>query len=359
MDRKGKTNGLTIFLIVMAVGIFGSALWFGFGDQIGGKGTAQSVFQQAVVDGDANSDELNKASAILNNGDVATLKLTAEDRGLRSSQVRLGINTYCWKDGKETSILGGPTGVSLSATSSGGDAVPGVNRNDALTCVAFNTSYQGTPKIVNVVGESLSDKLDVFQTASYLRVTPFDKDGQTGGAGRTEFDHNISIGPSGSDTFRYKVENNASNNIFRLGAMAFDLTPSTNITTIDASSDVEQSGLSDTSPITLSSSPMLQRLTEYNKLYVFKQGSSPYVELGENDYVKTGVIKFTGNGNGCNTRNAGGEGVTSVAFIDVARFTMLSGDNRGAVTLGLEDDAPTPADVGRSDITRTLKCSAS
>ena len=104
---------------------------------------------------------------------------------------------------------------------------------------------------------------------------------------------------------------------------------------------------------------MLQRLTEYNYIFYFSQGNKNYVELGDNDYIRTGNILFEADGDGCNTRNANGEASATIAWIDEAGFQRLSGDSRNEVAHGLEDDAPSPADVGRADITRTLKCNAS
>ena len=354
-NKKGKMNGaVAVFLVVGVLFMLG----FGYLGYRVAFPSQQSILAQQTS---LTPEEANRVVTTVTSGAVATLKLTAEDRGLRSSTVQLAMPAYCTRtspNANPNSILGGQSGTTLSATTS--TSIGGVARGDTLSCTVFNSTYVGTAKTITMDTESKSEKIDAYRTTGVVRVTPFDENDQTGsGALAEEFAFNVSVGVNGEQTFRLKVENNVSNTIYRLGAIAFDLPGTSNISEITVNEGVDQNGLGDTSPISLTRGTMPTRLSssDYNWIFYFKQGNNPYVELGENDWVKSGTFKLRGDGDGCPVEgtNPIAETIT-YAVIDNHPFQKLSGDDRGSLSSGVEDDAPSPADVGRSDVTRTIRC---
>jgi len=317
MANKGKNFAITMFAVLGSVGMiaFLSLLFFPglLGTQtLGGSGGGVTT---------TVSTASSVASAV-KEGTDATLQISAYDLVSTTPTTRVASTLYAYDvDNKE--LL--KNGASLSASASTNvDTTVGTD----FVIGAFDSTYYGTLKSVTVTKTAQPVVLDNFKITTSLNVKTYDD----GSALNTS---NIMAISSNAEQSWDKIflEENESNRAFNLKGFGLDLPTATNIT------DWTVNGKD--SPIVESAS-MPQRLRTTLDFYFVLPESRM---LKSWDTYNTGNVLFKSGGN---------DPVTETATLYIIDESNFASSVDKTLKSGVENDASSPADVGASDITRTV-----
>jgi len=337
--KNKKGSGATVAVVVMLsllilMGIGAGVYFIGIAPQQAtgtGTGTSQSLSQQ------------------VNTGDVAQLKVYVEDGSAQNTQTKVAVAVYC-KDSKGNFIIDG-TSSSTSTEISGS-----TTREETVTCWAFNSTYQTlTPSVTKMDGEVMHAVIKAFRVTTNGQLTFYTDTLATGTAGKINV---TAVGVDGTSTLqKMRYKNNNTNQWMPLGGFYFDKVVGSNISKIDVSGSAVLSGANHASTSIVPSSLGNKVTTRSDKWdFVFEindpsvkmvgnDGNQPVI-LEQNDYLDSGSVQVTGNGNGCVTTANGGELVSSYAFSKGYYRSTKTSD----VFYGYQTDAPS-ASVISTDIT--------
>ena len=319
--KQGKMGGfaalLTVALISVAA-LLGGFVWLQ-GSAIGSPvGSTQQTIVQAAQDSKT--------------GDAATVRVLARDLESNArSQVAVGL--YVW-DNQQKVLKIDNTTLSATARTAVSAAI-----GDEVTLCAFDGAYYGddaacgTP--VKVTRASQDIDLKVYSVANNLAITPFNNLG-TAAAGPGFGDMNITLSANQIDSLDHiKVQQNMSNAMFRLKAFAVNVTAATNM------DKVTVKGANGATLLATGEGDCKipqRRRSDIDWLYCLPQ----HLDLHQFDVYNTGPVVF--DASGTNPAEIG-----SFFILDDGRFKSVADATRDQVLIGLENDAPTPADVGALD----------
>ena len=338
MNKKGA-NALTVLVVfllslIVVGGIIFGVYFAGLAKQSGvggaGAGTNQSLVQQ------------------VNAGDVAQIKVYVQDASAQNTQTKVAVPVYCL-DSKGSMIIDGTTS-SITSQISGS-----TTREETITCYAFNSTYQTvTPTVTKMSGEIENIVVNVFRVTTTGKLS-FYTDTFATGLGKANV---TSVGVSTTGTLqKLRYQNNNTNQWMPLGGFYFDKTVGSNISLIDVTGSATLFG-ADHASTSIVSSSLANKVTSRNDKwdYVFEindptvkmvgnSGNQPVILEGS-DYLDSGSVKVTGNGNGVVATSVGGELVGTYAFAKGYFRSTVS----NAILYGYQTDAPS-ASVITSDIT--------
>lgn len=353
-NKRGNAVGVTlvvlmglIFLTMVGGGIYLYAKGGGTQTGVGGEGsTVQQVVEQTQ------------------SGDVAQIKVYVRDLSNNNVNTKVAVAVYC-QDSDGNFIIDS-TSSSTSAEISGS-----TTRGKTISCWAFNSTYQ-TMSQPESLGENAKylDRavneevehivIDAFAVATNGHLQFYNDQYATGTGGAINV---TSVGADGTGTLqKLRYTNNNTDKWMPLGGVYFATVTGSNVSTIDVSGSATLSGLDHASAQVVDSSLATKVSTRKDNWdFVFEvsdattkmagnDGNQPVI-LEENDYLESGSVKVTGDGDGC---TSAGELVSSYAF--TKGFYRASKSQ--AVEYGYETDASSSA-VITSDITGdTFYCTA-
>jgi len=291
-----------------------------------------------------------------NVGGSSSIRLTSVDQSSVTANTQYSLTAYCWKTNEPKNLITGIAGTSLAA--SGTTSINSVGVGDSVKCTAFNNTFYGdlNPKEIKLATEGGVAYVIPVNRVQGAKVTFFNKNDKS----LNEFSTNFSLPANGAYSFsRVKVEQNNTNSAYALWGIAFDTPRSSNI------SDIQMNTVGQLSSVVANNGAVsverstggLTRVTTLRFIFKFKQNGQEGVLLKQNDYVTTGALTFSGNGNGCGgyPATASGESITYYV-IDANQYVSINPSTQGLVKVGAETDASTGTDVGFGDITGTLNC---
>ena len=319
MNKKGKASGMAwfvvVFIVIATVAIVGLLY--------------RSTQQQAVVVEKTIGVE-GGVTPILGTGTAATYKLFTKD--LQSDTLaKVAAPITCWEKNDPGNLLADATRSDPGTATT----ISGTNVNGVYICEAFNATWYPVRDEYTIPKEGVSRTINIHLISRDINITVFNDNDVSLGALSDNF--NITgIGSSGTNSWaKIKIENKDTDSLFRLKMIGFDLNANTNI------SKVEIKGWK-----SVDKPARLRTVLDY----AFVLDSA--VDLAEYEKVNTGNVVFTGDGDGC--AGVGAREAFTVYFIDESDYKSGT-DN--TIQTGVEDDAPSPADVGRGDYTIPGTCS--
>ena len=334
---SGATVAVVALLSILVLGMIGGGIYY-----------FTSPVSQTGVGGTGGGTSQNLAQQV-NSGDVAQLKVYVEDGSAQNTQTKVPVAVYC-KDSKGNFIIDG-TSSSTSSEISGS-----TTREETVTCWAFNSTYQTlTPSVTKMDGEVMHAVIKAFRVTTNGQLTFYTDALATGTGGKINV---TAVGVDGTSTLqKMRYKNNNTNQWMPLGGFYFDKVVGSNISKIDVSGSAVLSGANHASTNIVSSSLGNKVTTRSDKWdFVFEindpsvkmvgnDGNQPVI-LEQNDYLDSGSVQVTGNGNGCVTTANGGELVSSYAFSKGYYRSTKTSD----ILFGYQTDAPS-ASVISTDIT--------
>lgn len=320
MNKKGAMNPTWGVFILMALIVVGGGAYLFLGP-------SQPV-QQTSLQG-VNVDQ---ASVVANLGEIASVKMKAVNKE-SATLAQVSVPAYVWKKNDPTHLLNDATVLSSSTTST----VNSVKVGDEICYRAFNASFYGD-EACKVVGQSDLIEIPVHGVTTGALMETYYKNS----IGDVNDELNISLGANQADSFtKLRIQNNVSNSEFRLKSLVVDTAARSNI------SDVTVLGMEENTALP-------QRLVATDQAnYRFDLPQA--LSLREFEDFETGTFTLKADGDGCNGANTDN---VILRWLDEGAYKAVKGSNAGGISVGVEDDANTPADVGRTDLTLQFVCIA-
>ena len=327
MKKNGQAQGW-IIIAILFVGLIGGGIYL-----VNSGGTTQSIIQDA-----------EDLADITQEGKVASIGVYVRDTSNNNINTKVAVAVYC-QDSDGNFIIDA-TSSSTSAEITGKTTI-----GEVMTCWAFNSTYQSEPKETKIDGEAKHIVIDAYQVATSGKLQFYDDTYATG----TDGVINITAGADVTDTFqKMRFTNNNSDKIIPLGGFYFDISEGSNVSKIDITGSASLSGM-DHSTTQIVESFLSTRVSARNTLWDFvfeidddsaKEGNQALL-MEENDYLESGSVAVTADGDGCATVATGNvDQITSYAFTK----GYYRSNKVNEVNYGYETDATTGA-VITSDIT--------
>ena len=293
------------------------------------------------------STQAEELQEVATTGDIASLRVWVRDLANNNINTHVAVPTYC-VDGEGKAIIDA-TSSSTTAT------IQGITtRGQTAECWAFNATYQSlAPTTINVNAEAVPVTIDAFHVPNNARVQIYDDELNTG-----NLEVNVT-GVAASTTVtmqKIKITNNNTDFILPIGGLYIDVITSTNISTIETSGNANfnlrsSSFMPSVSSVTWSdlTGDLGTQVSARREIWDFVFGVSAgdnVLYLEEGDWVETGPVRVTADGDGCEAAEA----------IDlVSMFAYTSGYYRATrdsdfVLFGHETDAASSS-VITADIT--------
>lgn len=295
---------------------------------------------QAPVQQTALQVPAEERSLAVNTGQIASVKMKAVDQE-SSTLAQVSVPAYVWNAKEKNKLLNDATVLSASTTST----VNSVAIGDEICATAFNGSFYGDTvcKVVSQQSELIEIPVHAVTTGAlmenYYKASIADVNSEV----------NLSLGANQADSFtKLRIQNNKSNSRLNLKALVVDTASRSNI------SDVTILGMEENTALP-------QRLVATDTAnYRFDLPEAKALDEFE-DFV-SGTFTLKADGDGCITI-ATGEGTSAgdiviLRWVDESQYKSVKGDNAGSIASGVEDNANSPADVGRTDLTLQFYCQA-
>jgi len=341
---SGATVAVLIMLGILVLGGIGALVYFvGIAPQTG------------VGDGTGTGTGTGTIAQQVNEGDVAQLKVYVEDASAQNTQTKVAVATYC-KDSKGNLIIDG-TSSSTSAEISGS-----TTRGETITCWAFNSTYQTvSPVVTTMDGEVQHAVVKAFRVTTNGALTVYGEvSGSTisGTAGKVNVT-GVGVDQTGTlQKIRYK--NNNTNQWMPLGGFYFDKVAGSNISLIDITGSASLYGVSDHTSTNIVASTLDNRVSSRSDKWDFvfevddksAETGNQAIILEGSDYLDSGTVKVTGNGNGCDLTASPGELVSTYAFSKGYFRSTKTND----ISYGHQNDAPAGAVISTDAIGSTFYC---
>lgn len=339
MNKKGNVYALLIILLLaVAVGGGGFAMY---------KMGAFSGESQKVVTTTQTAQQVAQATK---EGDVASIGVYVRDLSNNNIDTKLAVATYCI-DNDGTMVIDG-TSSSTSAEITGKTSM-----GKTITCYAFSSDYQTLePSVVTVDEEYEHVLIDAYTLADSAQINIYNDQLQTGTGGAVNL---TGVGADATGTWqKLRIKNNDSDSILPLGGIYFNTVTSSNVSGIDAEGSATLYGMDHSSAKFVESDLSTSVSTRKDNWdFVFevdddssKSGNQPLL-LEENDYVETGSVAVTADGDGC---SSAGELVSMYAFTKgYFRNTKSTG-----IGFGHETDASSASVVSADYTGDTWYCTA-
>jgi hypothetical protein len=245
-----------------------------------------------------------------------------------NENAQVASTAYCWKQDAAGVQVGELVKDALTTSASADVTVGKINVGDNVCCVAFDSSYYGDTQCKVIAAATDNMVLKVHGITSSLEVKL--KKGTTESISSTGAMNqlNLTLGVDETASFDYfTIKNNKTNSAFNLKSIVFDLVATTNI------SKIQIAGL-DESPTKIRS---MQGTSEYRFDLPVAKMLSRYQEH------TTGNVAVTANGNGCNGDTTE---LVNIYVKDEQKFKSVVSET---IVSGIETDASTAANVGRTD----------
>jgi hypothetical protein len=329
VKKIAKGNMAPVWVLIVIVVIFGSIASY---KMFWPSGEPTELATQTVLGGTATPEQVTQAELEQNLGKSISIKVQAEDV-LSSTRAKVAPPAYCWKASDDTKLLADALTLSTTAGTSVGSLTAA---KDDLICEAFNGSYYSEGNKISLAKSDLM-VIPVKAIASSVDIKMLTQNNQLL---TKNYEYNAtSMGVTGSFSFDYiKIWANDTYTGWNFKAIAVDTPAASNISSVSLSNgdegEFEKGVLA------------LERLKDTDD-YVFSLKSA--IMMNYDDILKTGVFKLTANGNGL--IGSGLAETVTLRFIDEQKYRSNINGNSKAILSGVEDNAPTPADVGASDFT--------
>lgn len=318
ISKKGM-SGMSVFLVVAVLAVI-SLLGF-------------SVFGPSTVQQTALQVPAEERSLAVNTGQIASVKMKAVDKE-SSTLAQVSVPAYVWNSKDPSHLLNDATVLSASTTT----AVNSVSIGDNICYTAFNASFYGDVACKTISAQSDLLEIPVHAVATSALIETYYK----ASIGDVNDELNISLGANQADSFtKLRIQNNNSNEMLNLKALVVDTVVRSNI------SDATVLGMEENSAL-----PARLIATDQAN-YRFDLPNA--LALREFEDFITGTFTLKADGDGCNGVNT--ENVV-LRWLDESRFKSVKGADAGSIALGVEDNANSPADVGRADLTLQFVCNA-
>lgn len=306
MMKKGQINN-TLLAVFLLLGIGAAGLFIYQG------------LQQSAVAGVEQQQQITQ-QLISPTGKAATVRYAALDQESSPKNTQVAVSgIYALEMNGDTQAI-----ISNNVTSSATARTSvSTSTGKTLKAVAFSNAYYGDMVETKVDKETINIDLPVHTIATGINVSLEDVDGVV----RTDTNLNMTLVANEKDSWSWlKIKNTDTNSQFRWKALGFDLATAANISNVDVAG------------MTSSNVPERRRsVVDY--YFVFPEAQ----KLSEFDSVKTGRVLFESDGD---------NPAESITLYVVDEQHFKAQDN--TLKVGVEDDQNTPADIGASDVTRTL-----
>lgn len=296
--------------------------------------------QQALPKG--NGDGAPAPSLI---GKAATIQQRVKDRAADNTETQRAVPLYTYQKNADGTLYFLEDGTVTSTTSTTDSST---SVGETWCSIAINNSYYGEEKCFDVKTEG--DKpidLSVWKVGTNTnedgKVELKDKD-STSWQNILGNKVNLTLSASQSDHIDgLRISMNASNQAWNVAGIYVNFVDGTNISSLTIGSPVAVTGIEAVTSVSLSKTTTvnLARTSSDDEVWLF---SSPIMLL-EWDYITTGLITLEADGDGCAT-------TTAVDMVDFWVFdkTKYRSQTSAAILEGYENDAATPADIGKGDI---------
>ena len=298
----------------------------------GGLGIAwrQGAFApQSVVQETAQETvQLTKA------GDVATIGVYIRDISQNNIDTKVATALYC-VDNDGVMVIDGTTSSTTAETTGK------TSMGKEVCCYAIHASYQTKEPTCVIVDEEWEHVVvDSFKVADDMKLQFYNDQLDTG--------KNVTAPADTTGTFdKLRLTNNESsgNGWLAVGGIYIDTVSNSNVTDIDFSGSASLYGADHASTRFVDSSlatDVSSRKEKFN--YVFEtDDNGGQLILEEQDYVESGSVQITSNGDGC----SGDSDVLSPYVFSKGYYRMTLGTGIG---FGHENDASSASVIG-SDLT--------
>ena len=348
MAAKG-TLAMFVAIGVILVTMVGMMYWL--------INSTKSVTSE-VLQPRTTQETIQQISEATGQGKAATFKVFAVDEEAENSN-KLATTAYCWVKGKEGTLLDGGS-VSLSSTTA--TSVGGVVVGDTIECIAYNETateegYYGLLKSLSIVDENEQLELPVRRHTESLLMEIWDN------GDALTLQNNITVGASATQSLdKIKVELNTTNVALHLGAFAMDVPVGTNITdiTMASTASVNRNGepavdLGSTVTITESSATPTRLREQSNFYFRVTSNKEDYFVLEEYDFIETGAISISSDGDGCGGIDGNADTIVIIA-LDWAPYQSVQTATKDQILFGVENNEATPVDIGADDFSVTVTC---
>lgn len=339
MNKKGSQVIGVMIVALLAIAVLGGgfALWK--------TGAFSGETKQTVV----TTQTAQQVAQATKEGDIATIGVYVRDLSNNNINTKLAVATYC-QDNDGDFIIDG-------TTSSASSEITGkTSKGKTITCWAFSSDYQTmTPAVVTVDEDYEHVLIDAYTLADSAKIAVYNDQLSTGTGGAVNV---TSVGADATGTMqKLRVTNNDSDSILPLGGIYFATVASSNISKIDISGSATLHGMSHASAQVVESdlaSSVSTRKDNWD--YVFElddasEAGNQALLLEENDYLETGTMSVTGDGDGC---SSAGELISSYGFTKgYYRATKSE-----AVLYGAETDASSASVISTDYTGDTFYCTA-
>jgi hypothetical protein len=334
MAAKSKGMGLVVTVVIAMlaiVGMFGYAL---FGSP-----------QQSAISSEQGQQTLQQVTQASNKGNAATVTTAAFDHAADGTpQVATHLFVESYTDGAFNGLLNDNTTLSATAKTSVSTAI-----GDKLKVASFLTaSYYGEVVDYTPLKES-GNNLDLRAWSIANPINQINVDCYDDGSKlAVDWDRGCNITVNADQTNAldsFRIEVNASNVVWRLKGIGFNLTSTSNLDDVRVSGAVTtESGSPSGGSSFAESTSLPKRLrNNLNLLYVVE----PYIQLNEFDAIRTSSVQFEASSTNPS------EGVFAV-FIDEGLYKSTKSATLNKIMSGLEDDASTEVDVGGADVRKRI-----
>lgn len=310
MNHRGAGQGLLwaiLFVAIVGIGGFG---YFAYNAQ-----------QSFAPSSEQPPEEAAKEATASNLGNSASEKIRSYDREA-NAQTQVAATLYAVEtyNGQKRLIADGTT-LSASADTSVATVV-----GAEIDAVVFDSTYYGKLNHFTVSREVDYQALDAYAIAtSNMNVQVY----TNANVELTDGQANLTLGSGQSDYFgRLKLTVNTANKAFNFKGIAIDLPSASNISTVDIQG--------------MSAATAPKRLTRVSQAeFYFDIPDAKMLHQWES--FETGRITFT-------AVSAVNPNLEAFTFRVVDESYFRSTD-RTSILKGVEDDQPSSADVGASDVT--------
>ena len=345
MKSKKGAGGAMIMVVLVALVL------------LVGAGVGTFIYQSfkptegTGVQSTAQTEQIVTQTAIASKeGKVSALAVYVRNLAHNDQNTKAIVPVYCVDDTGNFIIDG--TNSSATAEITGNTEIGKTVKCYATDVIAPSsvTPYDTlTPYVIKIEGESPHIVIDAYNISLNAQVRYY-SDTLTTSTYNASGSINVSAGAGGSGTFsKIRITNNNTDSWLPLGGFYFDVVSGSNISDIDASGNAILSGLDHTSSQIVDSS-LTNSVSGRRNLWDFvfeidddsKIAENQQVILEENDYLETGVVTVTANGDGC---QAGGSETGDVINVYLFKKGYFKSTKTSSMEFGHETDANSPTRI--------------
>jgi len=322
---------ILIILVAIAV-VGGGAIWY----STRGDAAAQTAIQTAA-----------DVAAVSKSGDVASIGVYVRDLSNNNVNTKVAVPVYC--QGDDGSFIIDATSSSTTAEITGKTTV-----GTEITCWAFNSTVQSEPVTITVDDEVEHILIDSYEVA-ISGHTQFYSDTFATGTGCLV---NITAGSDATGTIsKMRYTNNNTDQWVPLGGFYFNIVEGSNVSEFDISGNAVLSGM-DHASTQIVESDLAFKVSARKTLSEFtfeiddsSEAGNQVLLMEENDYLETGSVSGTADGDGCIAANAD-DLIVAYAFTK----GYYRSNKEDSIKYGAETDATQAAVISADMIGDTICC---